>query len=358
MAAYADELKITLRELDLDLSRSKDGGPKIRGRISRLSHLATSLFDEIRNLRTAKMEEEFPRLEQLARDLGAQLGKEIAFTSSGESIEVDRRNLASLSEPLMHIVRNAVDHGIETPEERKKLSKGPKGRISVKAVQENGRVVISIADDGRGIDEEFVRSRFSSEDGVEREPLIRLLSRPGFTTLENATDLSGRGVGLDLVMQRVESVGGHITLETVKGKGTRFTISLPKGPSYSQLLFFRRGQDLYAVQSRTVTEVERTAKSGLKRNADGLIFYRGQPAYAGSVLAEIGNLKTVGSYVIHVSYVDSKACFLADDVLFEHDVQEELLHTGGGRQRLAVRFGSGKREFYYLPPTVITQIPE
>jgi two-component system, chemotaxis family, sensor kinase CheA len=356
LITYADELKITLRELDLDLSKQLDSGHSVRGRVTRMTHLAGGLFEELRQTRTAKFAEEFQRLEKMVADLATQLGKSVRIEASGGEIEVDRRNLMALSEPLGHVLRNAVDHGIEMPERRAAVGKNQTGTITITAIEEARHLSVVVSDDGGGIDEEVIRSRLEETGQDSGGELIDLISRPGFTTLESANAVSGRGVGLDLVMQRVSSIGGEIRLSSQKGRGSTFELSLPPGSAYSQLLFFRRGRQLYAVSTEMVSEVKKIAKGDLKRRASGRVFYRGLPAFAGDAEATVDGSKPYGHFAVLASSLGQSACFLAEDVLFEHDVQKSLLNQNGNerKKRLVVRFGSGKREFVYLSPSLIS----
>ena len=356
LIAYADELKITLRELDLDLSKKLDSGHAIRGRVTRMSHLAGGLFEELRQTRTARFSEEFQRLEKMVADLATQLGKRVRLEVEGGGIEVDRRNLMALSEPLGHLLRNAVDHGIEMPDTRAALGKHEVGTITITATEAAKHLLVVVSDDGAGIDEELIRTTLEKKGEDHGGALIDLISRPGFTTLESANAVSGRGVGLDLVVQRVSSIGGEVRLSTQKGHGSTFELSLPPGSAYTQLLFFRRGRQLYAMSTEMVSEVKKIAKGDLKRRASGRVYYNGLPAFSGDVEATVDGSKRYGEFAVVASSLDRSACFLADDVLFEHDVQKSLLNQSPNepKKRLAVRFGSGKREFVYLSPSLLS----
>jgi chemotaxis protein histidine kinase CheA len=165
-------------------------------------------------------------------------------------------------------------------------------------------------------------------------------------------------VGLDLVVRRVEEVGGEIRASSQPGSGITFEISIPRGISYARLLFFRYGNDLFAMPGLAVTDVRRIGKGELKRNSAGSVFYLGSPAFAGDAPAKIGESTSFGSFAIVVSYLGRDVCVLADDVLFEHEVQEDLINDGGEGRRMAVTFGSGKREFIFLPPSVLHPVAE
>ena len=353
LTGYTDEIRLNLRELDLDVGQ---GDPqKIKGQIARLSRLSQGLHDELRQIRTAKMAEEYERLQKLSADLGDQLGKQIYLDFAGSDVEIDRRVLMVLGDPLNHLVRNAIDHGIESLPERKRSGKGDKGTLTIRATDAGDQLLISFADDGRGIDEDAVRD--AAPDVSKDASLLEIVSAPGFTTLSSATKISGRGVGLDLVVQRISSVGGEISLENRPGKGVALEIALPKVSSYSQLLFFRFGPQLYAVPNRAVVEIEKLTKGDLKRSAAGRVYFRASPAFIGEQAATVQKKRSFGSFAIVVSGLGEKGCFLADDVLFEHEVPEDLIRSAGegvGKKRFAVRLGTGKQEFLYLSPSLFS----
>ena len=356
LAGYAEELRLTLREIDLDLTDGGSSNP-LRDKVTRLSRLSTSLFEELKRIRTAEIGEEFDRLRDYAQELAQRVGKRIHFEISGEEVEIDRRMLLMISDPLNHLVRNAIDHGIESPDNRVAAGKSEDGRIELSASAADGKVTITVADDGRGIDSESVARRIEALGEEPSKDLLEMISRPGFTTLDAATEISGRGVGLDLVTQRVGSTGGEVRVSTEKAKGTVFTIVYSQGPSFAQLLFFRFGSTLFGLPNYAVGDVKSIAGGDLKRSGSGRVYCRGIPAFIGEKPAMTGGTRKYGSYSIVVSYQNQKACFLADDVLFEHDIQVDLLDSGekSPKRRYAVSFGSGKREFVYLSPSLIQE---
>ncbi len=348
--AYADDLRLRLRELELDPGRSREGVDAL----GKLNRIADGLYDELAKVRVASLSEEYPSFRELVADLADRLGKVVVFETGGGELTLDRRILAALSDPLKHLLRNAVDHGIEKPEERKSAGKEETGNVSLIVREESDRLIIIVSDDGRGVDEEALRREIEGS-GENADDLFQILSRPGYTTLPRATDLSGRGVGLDLVARRVEEIGGQISARSQPGGGITFEISVPKGPSYARLLFFKFGDELYAIPVQAVSEIRRMQKGELKRDARGYIFCSRTPAYAGRRAAKVGEVSSYGSYAVVVSYLGKSGSFLADDVLFEHEVNEDLLTEAqqeDGR-RLTVSFGSVKREFNLLSPGVV-----
>jgi two-component system chemotaxis sensor kinase CheA len=161
------------------------------------------------------------------------VGKQVVLDTTGEDTELDKTVIERVGDPLTHLVRNAVDHGIEPPEERRAAGKPAAGRLALRARQQGGNIYIEVADDGRGIDRERVRARavnagiVGPDDPLTDAEILGLIFRPGLSTAEQVTEVSGRGVGMDVVRQNVEALGGSITTESVPGRGTAFRIKLP-----------------------------------------------------------------------------------------------------------------------------------
>jgi len=193
------------------------------------------LQDSVMSVRMIAMESIYSKLPKIIRDISKRLKKKVKFEHYGDNVEIDKLMSESLMDPITHILRNALDHGIETPEERKLLNKPPEGKIVVSASQESGNIVLKIADDGRGIDAEKVAKK-ALENGVISEEeyqrmseneKIMLIFAPGLSTANKVSDISGRGVGMDVVMNNINAIGGKIKVETKLNKGTTFIISIP-----------------------------------------------------------------------------------------------------------------------------------
>ncbi|HEY8414793.1 MAG TPA: chemotaxis protein CheA [Thermaerobacter sp.] len=213
----------------------------------------------------------FRRFPRLVRDLAAQLGKEVELEVSGEDTELDRSLLDVIADPLLHLVRNALDHGIEPPEERLRLGKPRVGRLLLSASQEGHHVLIRLEDDGRGIDPDRVRATavrkglLSPERAAalgDRE-VLDLLFAPGFSTASNVTDVSGRGVGLDVVRKNVEGAGGRVEIESTPGRGTAFVLVLPLTLATLRALLVRVDRDVYAIPLASVAEVLQVEPAGV-----------------------------------------------------------------------------------------------
>ena len=226
-----------------------------------ISRLSADLQNEIIQARMTPVWQIFDRFPRLVRDVARQLGKDVALRVEGKEIELDRAILDELGDPLVHLLRNAVDHGIEPPAERKRHKKNPEGQIVLAAVRERNSVAISISDDGRGIDRASILQKAKREgivaphvESLSDDQLLRVLARPGFTTAGTVTAVSGRGVGIDVVMTRLRTLGGSIEIRTETGKGTTFMLRLPVTLAIVRPLIAAVGHERYALPLTYVAE--------------------------------------------------------------------------------------------------------
>jgi two-component system chemotaxis sensor kinase CheA len=227
-----------------------------------LERITTNLHDAVMKVRMVPIEQVFNRFPRMVRDLSKELNKEINLHIEGEETELDRTVIDEIGDPLIHLVRNAIDHGIETPEERKRQGKQANGNIILKAYHDGNNVVIEIDDDGKGIDLEkvlakaiekrFITVKESKE--LSEQDILQFLFKPGFSTSERITDISGRGVGLDVVKTKIESLGGTIDIETIQGKGSKFIVRLPLTLAIIQALLVGVGTEKYAVPLNSIKE--------------------------------------------------------------------------------------------------------
>ena len=235
--------------------------PQIDEVAIQISRLSADLQNEIIQARMTPVWQVFDRFPRLVRDVARQLGKEVSFRVEGKEIELDREILDELGDPLVHLLRNAVAHGIEAPAERKRHKKNPEGEIVLAAVRERSSVAISISDDGRGIDRLQVLEKAKREgivgphvESLSDDQLLRVLARPGFSTAEAVTSVSGRGVGIDVAITRIRALGGSIEIRTEPGKGTAFVLRLPVTLAIVRALIAAVGQERYALPLTYVAE--------------------------------------------------------------------------------------------------------
>ncbi|EHM09616.1 chemotaxis protein histidine kinase-like protein [Thermanaerovibrio velox DSM 12556] len=240
--------------------------------LSQLGRISGEIQELVTKLRMVPVSMVFDRLPRLVRDLSRQMGKEVRLVVEGRETELDRTVIDEIGDPMVHLLRNSLDHGLESPEERVKNGKPREGTITVAAYQEGNGVIIEVQDDGRGIDTNKVR-RKAVERGIVTaeqaqlmtdEEAIRLILLPGFSTADVVTDLSGRGVGMDAVKSKVESLGGQFQVFSKLGQGTRVVIRLPLTLAIVLALLIRVGDEIYAISLENVEETLLVPKSEIK----------------------------------------------------------------------------------------------
>ncbi len=271
----------------------------------------------------------FSKFPRLVRDLCRKLGKSVELSVSGEDTEIDRSIVEALSDPLTHIIRNSLDHGIEFPEERVRHGKSEKGRVSVSARRQGGTIVIELADDGRGMDVPGIRRKaigmgISGAEAFTEAQLLDLVFLPGFSTKEVVTDLSGRGVGMDVVATRVRrDLKGDVSLATVPDRGTRVTLFLPLTLTIVNALLVRGGTQLYALP---LTEVDSTAKltSSEVRGEEGREIASWEeeeiPVFSLGALFENGRRRTDDYFALVLRHRDRKAFLIVDELMEEREI--------------------------------------
>jgi two-component system chemotaxis sensor kinase CheA len=237
------------------------GDPALEETVAQGARLIGEMQDEIMRCRMVPVAQVFDRFPRLVRDAARGLHKEVSFTVEGQESELDRSMLDEIGEPVMHLLRNAVDHGIEMPAEREAAGKPREGSLKLMISRERSAVTIRVSDDGRGIDRAKVLAKartrglvLSTVKALPDEELVRLISRPGFSTAERVTDLSGRGVGIDVVLTRVRALGGSVEIKTVTGEGTTVTARLPLTLAIVRAMLAKVGEETYAVPMTHVTE--------------------------------------------------------------------------------------------------------
>jgi two-component system chemotaxis sensor kinase CheA len=231
------------------------------------------LQHSVMKIRMVPVDHLFRRFPRIVRDVGRQCGKEVELIVKGGQTDLDKSILDAIAEPLTHLVRNAVGHGIETAEERVRAGKRPHGTLRLGAYHQGNQVVIEISDDGAGIDAEKVRQRALSQGLLKAEQAARLtesetldlILQPGFSTAEEITELSGRGVGLDVVQSVLGRLKGTVEIETAPGRGTTFRLRLPLTLAIIRALMFRVEQRLYALPLNAVAEIARTVEENIHR---------------------------------------------------------------------------------------------
>jgi two-component system chemotaxis sensor kinase CheA len=279
----------------------------------------------------------FRRFSRVARDLGRSMGKRVALHVEGRNTELDRGILDALEEPLLHIVRNAIGHGLETPDERRAAGKDPIGRVTLRAGREGNQVVVEVIDDGRGAQAETVRARAIEKGLIGPEDAaaltdaeaLQLVFRHGLSTSPEVNEISGRGVGLDVVRERVQALKGSVWIESTPAGGTTFRIRVPLTVAIIQALLFRVGERDYAVPLSSVVEIARAAEVTvqslgarevfrLRDEVLGLVRIRRLLGHEGA--------EPPSSFVIVLQREDGRFGVVVDDLLGEQELVIKAVH--------------------------------
>jgi len=234
--------------------------PKLLKDFSQLGRITSELQRTAMAMRMVPIKQTFDKMIRLVRDLSKKTGKKVDLVMEGAETEIDRNMVDSIYDPLVHMMRNSVDHGIQTPEERAKHGKPPTGTVHLRAYQKGGNMVIEIEDDGEGLNTERIRQKAISRgliqpgDNLSDHELNNLIFMPGFSTAEKITDVSGRGVGMDVVKKAVEKLRGKVEVVSTPGKGCLFTIRLPLTLAIIDGIIVRVGQERYIIPTIAIQE--------------------------------------------------------------------------------------------------------
>lgn len=261
---------VQLSSEEMDRSELQQELVQVSGRLNRVT---TELQERIMQARMMPVEMLFKRFPRMVRDLSRQLGKPIEFEMHGKETELDRSVIEQIGDPLMHLLRNAVDHGIEPVEERRRLGKSEAGHVSLTAYHQENHIYIEVSDDGRGLDVERLRRRavdrgFLTEEEAERltdDEAAELIFLPGLSTAKKVSSVSGRGVGMDVVRKNIEKVSGSVEIRTKKGEGTTIVIKLPLTLAIVQALMVEIAGHTFAIPLSNVTEAVQISAAEIHR---------------------------------------------------------------------------------------------
>ncbi len=234
--------------------------------------ITRELYEKTLALRMVPVQPVFQRLERTVREMSRTLGKDVEVEMIGGEVELDKTVCEKIIEPLTHMVRNSIDHGVEMPEIRTQVGKAKNGKVKLTAVQESGSVTLLIEDDGKGLNPEKIRAKaelqglVKPDDQLNDMETLALIFLPGFSTAEKVTEISGRGVGMDVVMRAVEALKGEIKIGSELGKGTRFQITLPTTLSIIDALVIKMNNVQYAVPVNAIDEIVNLREFGLEKN--------------------------------------------------------------------------------------------
>ena len=322
------ELVIARGRLEQSVAMHND--PALHDAAGSVSRLIAEMQTGILSSRMVPVWQVFDRFPRVVRDAARSLGKELDFTVEGREIELDRALLDQIGDPLVHLLRNAIDHGIEDPGQRVAAGKDRTGRLILSASRDRSSVVIRVTDDGRGIDRARMLAR-GQEEGIldpartelSDEDLLKIIARPGFSTAERVTTLSGRGVGVDAVVSRVRSIGGSVELRSTLGKGTSITIRLPVTLAIIQALLARVGEETYALPLTHVRETLQLTPSVIKRvRGTQVLVLRDEvlPLLSLRQIVELPVRDPEGSQVVVLEVADRRAGLVVDQLRGQQEI--------------------------------------
>jgi len=257
-ASKLDQLMYLVSELvttksELLLALERQNYTKVSDAAEKIEKLSNLFSENALSIRLVSLNEMLSRFKRLVRDLSKQLNKSVAFVTVGDDTELDKNIIDKIGEPVMHLIRNCIDHGIESPEKRKSTGKPETGSIKIEAIKSGNNVFLTISDDGNGIDLNFVRSKaiengfINANSNLTEKEILDLIFLPGFSTAQSLTNISGRGVGMDIVKKKIQEIRGEISINTIKGKGTSFVLKLQQTVSIIETLLIEAEGQTYAL---------------------------------------------------------------------------------------------------------------
>ncbi|MBQ9495559.1 MAG: chemotaxis protein CheA [Treponema sp.] len=305
---------------------------KVRSSTQNLGRIAGELQEGVMKIRMVPISQIFSRFPRVVRDLQRDLDKKVELEIEGEDTELDKSVVEDLLDPIMHCVRNSVDHGIESPQERKKAGKSETGTVFLKASNEGNMIVIEISDDGAGIDVQKVRQKAIKNGLIHPDKILtnqeafNLIFEPGFSTAEKISNVSGRGVGLDVVRTMIEKLNGTVLVSSEKGNGTTFTIRLPLTLAIIQGLLVRVGQEVYSIPIASVIESQRIKLNEISTIDNYEVLNVRNEVISILRLARLFNIheeeRTQDDYcfIVIVGMQDKKIGVMVDSLIGEEDV--------------------------------------
>ena len=303
---------------------------KFRSTAQNLGRITGELQEGVMRIRMVPISQIFSRFPRLVRDLSKSVNKKVNLVIEGEETELDKSVIDDLLDPIMHSVRNSVDHGIESAEVRRAAGKPEEGRVLLKAANEGNMIVIEIADDGKGIDVESVKAKAVERGLISPNKLLtdveafNLIFEPGFSTAKQITNISGRGVGLDVVRRQIDKLNGTVTVTSEHGKGTKFIIKLPLTLAIIQGLLVRVGTEIYSIPINSVIESLRVKPEEIKKIDNYEVFNIRSDVISLLRLNRLFGIRTEETqdynFIVIVGTAEKKMGFMVDSLIGEEDV--------------------------------------
>ncbi|WP_200763794.1 chemotaxis protein CheA [Nitrosophilus alvini] len=298
--------------------------------IAGMSRSVSDLQEAVMKLRMQPVKKIFSKFPRIVRDLSKKLGKNIRLELEGEDTEIDRSILNKLEDPLIHLVRNSIDHGIETPEERKKAGKSETGTIKLSAFQEGDRIIVAIEDDGKGIDPEIIKQKAIEKGLIKPEQSVNmndkevfeLIFLPGFSTAEELSDVSGRGVGMDVVASTIHSLRGTIEVDSEKGRGTKIVMKLPLTVAIIRTLMVGVNNRIFAIPLFSVAEIIKYDSEKIKNVGHFKSLMLRDDVYLMFSLNELFDIEESGKskFIIIVNVGEKSLAIAVDELYGEEEI--------------------------------------
>ena len=312
--------------------------------MEQMDRVTTELQTIVMKIRMVPVGQVFNRFPRMVRDISKELNKEINLTIEGEETELDRTVIDEIGDPLMHLLRNSVDHGVESAEDRKAAGKNPTGEVKLTASHEGNNVVIDIEDDGKGINSEFIKKKAIEKgvitqqeaDKMDDNEAVRIIFAPGFSTASTVTDISGRGVGMDVVRTKIEALGGSVDVESRVGMGSKFKIRLPLTLAIIQALLIKVANETYAIPLGSIDSTINIRPADISTVQNKEVFLlRGQiipvlrlcntlsiPRKPEDIVVKTieGETEDEELYVVIVHMGEQKAGIIVDTLIGQHDI--------------------------------------
>jgi len=304
---------------------------ELKSKIDQINRISKDLQSGIMNIRMVPIGSVFNRFSRLVRDLSLETGKEIRLVLRGESTELDKKVIDALGEPMIHLIRNSVDHGIETREERIQKGKNPTGTIELNAYQGGSNIMVEIRDDGRGLNRKKILEKaiekglITREDaqGLSDNDIYQFIFAPGFSTAEKVTDISGRGVGMNVVNKLIQEFKGKILINSQEGVGTSFTLSFPQALAIIPSILVVMEEEVYAFPLSEVSETIKVSRDQITTlEGHEIINLRGEvlPIYRLNRIIGLADKQEVDEVpVVIVNYKNRKLGFIVDDLVGKHE---------------------------------------
>ena len=343
MIDMVGELVIMQSMVQQDIKNQLNPDKNLIRDIAQFVRITSGLQKTSTSLRMVPIKQTFQRMSRLVRDLAKSSGKIVTVEMVGEDTEIDRNMVDEIYNPLVHMIRNSVDHGLEMPEERRKQGKDESGLIRLKAYHRGGNVVIEIADDGKGLDKEKILNKalksgiLANGEGLSAQDIYRLIFLPGLSTAEKVTDVSGRGVGMDVVRGAVEKLRGKIEIESTYGKGTTFTASFPLTLAIIGGMIVRVGPEFYILPTTAIRQVLRPPRESYNN-----VIGKGEMINVmGQLLPLVRLYSLFGVPPVHenpweaiivvIEGEKSAKCLLVDEIIGKTEVVIKSLGNGVGK---------------------------